>query len=153
MTVEQGRRMIIALSLITTTLFNCALIVSPLVIQLKPGESLQLVQIVFPVFAGYIGASVLFLFQGTPAASQTADNKLLELLVYSPFCVFWLLALSVLTYFYLSNLPGKSEGMTFEQISTYITLIISFMNATTGALTALLFNSEQLQRALGIKEP
>jgi surface polysaccharide O-acyltransferase-like enzyme len=152
MTTEQARRTIIALSLVTTTLFSCALIISPLFIQLKSGESLQLVQNVFPVFAGYIGASVLFLFRASPAASQTADNGLLELLVYSPFGVFWLLALSVLVYFYISNLPGRSEGMTFEQISTYITLIISFMNATTGALTALLFNSEQLQRTLGIKE-
>ncbi|MGJ5077005.1 hypothetical protein [Bradyrhizobium oligotrophicum] len=147
MTAEQARRKLIFLSLVTTVLFSAFLIVSPLFTPFGPQEALQVVQVVFPVFAGYIGSAVLFLFRGNPASGTIADQGLLKMLIYAPFAVFWCLAAAVLFYFYVSNQPGYNQGMTFPQLMTYVTIIISFMNITTGALGAFLFQSEEIQRA------
>ncbi|MGR4931756.1 hypothetical protein ACIPUD_33835 [Bradyrhizobium sp. CAR08] len=147
MTAEHARRRLILLSLMTTVLFSAFVIVSPLFTPFDAQQALQVVQVVFPVFAGYIGAAVLFLFRGNPSAGTIADQSLLRTLIYAPFIVFWCLAAAVLFYFYLSNQPGHREGMTFPQLMTYVTLIISFMNITTGALGAFLFQSEEIRRS------
>jgi len=147
MTAEYARRKLILLSLITTVLFSVFVIVSPLWTPFDSQQALQVVQVVFPVFAGYIGAAVLFLFRGNPSAGAIADQNLLGTLIYAPFIVFWCLAAAVLFYFYLSNQPGHGQGMTFAQLMTYVTLIISFMNITTGALGAFLFQSEEIRRS------
>lgn len=147
MTAEYARRTLILLSLITTVLFSAFVIISPLFTPFDAQQALQVVQVVFPVFAGYIGAAVLFLFRGNPSAGTIADQNLLRTLIYAPFIVFWCLAAAVLFYFYLSNQPGHGQGMTFAQLMTYVTLIISFMNITTGALGAFLFQSEEIRRS------
>jgi hypothetical protein len=147
MTTEDARRKLILLSLSTTVLFSAFLIISPLFTPFSSKEALQVVQVVFPVFAGYIGAAVLFLFRGSPTNGAIADQGLLRTLIYAPFIVFWCLAAAVLFYFYLSNQPGHGEGMSFPELMTYVTLIISFMNITTGALGAFLFQSEEIRRA------
>lgn len=50
---------------------------SPLFISLSSDETLQIVQGIFPVFAGYIGASVMFLFKPTNenAGDLPVQNK------------------------------------------------------------------------------
>jgi uncharacterized membrane protein len=146
MTYEDARRQIVLLSLLTTVSFSCLIIISPLFIQLKTAEALQVVQIVFPVFAGYIGAAVLFLFRGKPTTAPVIDELLLRYLVNAPFLVFWCLGVAVLAYFYISNLPGHVDGMAFAELATYVTILISFMNATTGALIGFLFQSEEMAK-------
>jgi drug/metabolite transporter (DMT)-like permease len=147
MTAVDARRKLILLSLVTTVIFSAFLIISPLFTPFSSKEALQVVQVVFPVFAGYIGAAVLFLFRGNPSIGTVADPSLLNTLIYAPFIVFWCLAAAVLFYFYLSNQPDHGQGMTFPELMTYVTLIISFMNVTTGALGAFLFQSEEIRRA------
>ena len=54
MSPENALRKIVLLSLATTIVFACVLIMSPLFVQLKISEAYQVVQIIFPVFAGYL---------------------------------------------------------------------------------------------------
>jgi hypothetical protein len=110
---------------------------------LKIAQAWQVVQIVFPVFAGYLGTAVIFLFQRKSGQVRIVDENLLMYLIYAPFAVFWVLGATVFLFFYVSNLPGRREGMQFDDLSNYITMLVSFMNATTGALTAFLFQSEE----------
>jgi hypothetical protein len=143
MSPESARRKIVLLSLMTTVAFSCCLIVSPLFIQLKVAQAWQVVQIVFPVFAGYLGTAVIFLFQKKSGQLRIVDEDLLKYLIYAPFGVFWIIGLTVFFFFYVSNLPGRREGMQFDDLSNYVTMLVSFMNVTTGALTAFLFQSEE----------
>jgi hypothetical protein len=152
MKIEVARRKVLLLSVATTVVFACFVIVSPLFLQLDGSEALQVVQIVFPVFAGYIGASVIFIFRGnTIGEREPIDPELLRYLVYLPFVVFWSLGAAVFVYFFVSNLPnsGGKQGMSFPQLATYITIIISFMNATTGALTSILFQTDEMRKRFG----
>jgi hypothetical protein len=150
MTPELARRKIVLLSLVTTVAFACFLIVSPLFLPLSAQEAYQTVQIVFPVFAGYVGAAVIFLFRGHGGPGTVADSEILRYMVYAPFAIFWTMGAAVMFYFFVSNLPGGVPGMEFSQLTNYVTLLVSFMNATTGALTAFLFQSEELKTDLGL---
>lgn len=145
MTAIEARRKLIILSLLTTVVFSMLLIIAPLFTPFTSKQSLQVVQIIFPVFAGYIGAAVLFLFRGDPNKGNVADPTLLKILIYAPFIVFWCIAAAILIDFYVSNQPGFGEGMSFSDLTTYVTLIVSFMNITTGAIGAFLFQSEELK--------
>jgi archaellum biogenesis protein FlaJ (TadC family) len=149
MTAIEARRKLILLSLLTTVAFSIFLIVSPLFTPFTTKQALQVVQVIFPVFAGYIGAAVLFLFRGDAGRGSIADPTLLRILIYAPFVVFWCIAIAILVAFYISNQPGHGEGMSFSDLTTYVTIIISFMNITTGAIGAFLFQSEELQGGNG----
>ena len=122
-----------------------------MLIQIKSGDAYRILQIVFPVFAGYLGTGVLFLFKDKPARDNVADAVILRYFVYGPFFIFWAISAAVFTYFYVSNLPSSSaSGMKVSQLSDYVTMLMVFMNATVGALISFLFDSKSLQKQLGL---
>lgn len=141
MTPLEARRTIVLYSLMTTVVLTGFLIVSPLLIQIESQDTYRLVQIVFPVFAGYLGSAVLYLFQGARSEVTVADPTLLKYIVYGSFSIFWFLDVAVFGFFYLSNMPEiKIKGMQLGELANYLTLLIAFMNVTIGAMTAFLFN-------------
>lgn len=142
MTALQARQFIVLFSLLTCTFFVAFMVLCPLFMAIKGSESFQIVQIIMPVFAGYLGSAVIFLFQPNAGRSRIKDPVLLRYLVIGPFGIFWFLGAVVFVYFWASNLPGGVPGMDIDQLSNYITLLISFMNATIGVLSAYLFGSE-----------
>jgi hypothetical protein len=151
MTPQDARRLLILLSLLTTTVFAILLILSPLLIQIDSTDAYRILQIVFPVFAGYLGTGVLFLFRDKPARNSVADAAILRYFVYGPFLIFWSISAAVFTYLYLSNLTSSTgAGMKVSDLSNYITMLMAFMNATVGALISFLFDSEALQKQLGL---
>ena len=145
MTVDHARRLIVLLSLGTTTAFTAFLIVSPLFIQVDIAEAYRVVQIIFPVFAGYLGAAVLYLFQRSAHDVIVADPVLLRYIVYGAFLIFWLLGLVLFLFYYVSNLPGGIEGMRIDQLSNYMTMLIAVLNITVGALSTFLFRADPTQ--------
>jgi len=118
------------------------LIVSPLLIHVSTQEAYRLVQIIFPVFAGYVGSAVLFLIQRRGGRTRVRDPELLRYLVLGPFLIFWFLGAMLFVFFWASNLP-EGPGMSVEELSNYVTMLVSFMNLSVGALTAFLFNAEE----------
>jgi len=125
----------------TTVVLTGFLIVSPLIIQIESRDTYRLVQIIFPVFAGYLGSAVLYLFQGTKSEVTVADPTLLKYIVYGSFCIFWSPDIALFGFFYLSNVPTiKIKGMQLGELANYLTLLIAFMNITIGAMTTFLFN-------------
>jgi hypothetical protein len=75
MTAEQARRTIVLYSLITTVTFSVLLILSPLFIpSLGIADAFRVLQIVFPVLAGYLGTAVIFLFRRRDARAQASPH-------------------------------------------------------------------------------
>lgn len=139
----EARQRIVVLSLATTVVAAGFLIISPLLIQLETQDAYRVVQIIFPVFAGYLGSAVLFLFQRRAGRTRVQDPQLLRYLVLGPFFIFWFLGIVLFIFFWASNLPGGIPGMSVDQLSNYVTMLVSFMNVTVGALTSFLFNAEE----------
>ena len=144
------------LSLLTTTVFAGLLILSPLVLPVSTQDAYRVVQIVFPVFAGYLGSAVLFLFRQQRGPTYIQDPTLLKYLLLGPFFIFWFLGLIVFAFFWASNLPGGIPGMSIDELANYVTMLVSFMNVTIGALTSYLFQtqdqSSQSTRSAGTKK-
>jgi hypothetical protein len=105
-------------------------------------ESYQVMQIVFPVFVGYLATAVAFVVR--PAAEQAIDeNRLsvLRLLMRGPIVVFGAGILIVWIVFGYSNsrygIPGA--GMSLKVFSNLHTALLGILAATTGGLIAFLF--------------
>lgn len=108
-------------------------------------ESYQVMQIVFPVFVGYLATAVAFVVR--PAAEQTLTPeraKVLRLLLRGPLIIFVVGVVIVWIVFGISNsrygAPGA--GMTLKVFSNLHTGLLSILAATTGGLIAFLFPSK-----------
>ena len=71
MTYEQARLWLVWSSLVLIVGYGLILIAAPtLGFPLTFDESIQLLQIIFPLFLGYVSSAVVFVFQGRPPLKQ-----------------------------------------------------------------------------------
>src|ERR1700754_3640996 len=141
MSAGKARRHVLLLSLGTTALFAILLILFPLTGLVTPEESFSLVQIIVPVFAGYLGSAVPFLFRTGPS-TRVRDAQMLLILIYGPFGLFWAIGATLSFYFWASNQAGGVTGMGIADLTSYLTLLVAFMNGTVGAVVSYLFKVE-----------
>ena len=66
-------------------------------------DAINVLKIIVPVFAGYLGAAVLFFGSGEPAEASEPPSRMLLLLVRWPVLVFGLGMVALLIGFPLSN--------------------------------------------------
>jgi hypothetical protein len=81
MTLTQARNAVIVLSLLTSLVALVFFLVAHFFIQLAPSESFQIAQIIVPVFFGYIGSCVYFIFAPTPINPRVNNEFLLKIMV------------------------------------------------------------------------
>jgi hypothetical protein len=110
-------------------------------------ESYQVMQIVFPVFVGYLATAVAFVVR--PVAEQQIDQQrlsVLRLLIRGPIFLFAGGILIVWLVFGYSNsgyaLAGT--GMTLKVFTNLHTALLAILAATTGGLIAFLFPSKDV---------
>src|SRR5260370_31539908 len=103
MTVDAARRWLIVSSPSITGIQMVFLLVAPaLSFPLQYPKNLALLQIVTPVFLGYLGAAAHFIFQRQPPA-VLARNEFLGLLVKGPIAIYVLAAGGALAAFPYAN--------------------------------------------------
>lgn len=145
MTRSSARIWIIEASLVAYAISFVFFVLAPaLGYPLGYADSIDVLKVILPVFAGYLGAAVLFLLANPATARNEKPNKMLGLLVRGPVIIFGVGMLALLVAFYLSN---KSEfdgsGMTPKTLSLFVSLLAALLAATTGAISsALLFKLE-----------
>ncbi len=121
----------------------------PLGYPLTYDQSFRLLEIVLPVFLGYLGAATHFLFaKGQSQKAQAlAPSRFLGLLVRGPVVVFAVASVGALVAFCLSNqgsgAPG--EGMSVDTLAGILTAILGFLAVTTTAVVTHLFSPGENQ--------
>ena len=148
MTYNSARKWLVLSSLVMLGLYGFFLIIAPVTsYPLEYEQALQLLQVLFPLFIGYLSAAVVFVFQGDDITSNLEVSPLLGSLVKGPFLLVFLLIATVFCAFGISNWPSESagigEGMPFDMLSTITSLILAIHTGTTSSLVFYLFKSEQ----------
>jgi len=151
LSVPSARVAIVAFSLGITGVLLCFLILAPSIgMPFNPGrnENLMLVQVVIPVFLGYLGSASHFLFRARAAPDvEVADERLLGLLVFGSFGLYVLANTTLFAAFYLSNRPD-GPGMSIDELSKWFTLILGLLTCTVSVITSYIFNASRPQTAL-----
>lgn len=140
MTVDQARRWIILASLIITGIQMVFLLLSPAILPLEYPENLDLLQIITPVFLGYLGSSAHFVFMNPPPA-VAVNNQFLPLLVKGPIIIYASAMVAAFGTFWYTNRPGAPLGgnMTVDHLSTAMSLALGVLAATTAVIVSYLF--------------
>lgn len=109
---------------------------------LQSPKNIELLQIITPVFVGYLGAAAHFVFKA-PAPAIRAKNQYLGLLVKGPFVVYALAVVAIFVNFGLSNRADAQigEGTSVEALTTSMTLCLAVLTGVSGVLNAYLFAS------------
>ena len=149
MTHEEARHWLISKSLLLTTVLFVFLVVAPFAgfpLDAKSNDPVHLLEILIPVFVGYLGSAAHFVFGS--GGVQTSRGKKLSanavLLIKGPVLAWSIMSAAALITFGLSNRMGVpvGSGMTFQLLSGTLTVALSLLTATTNIAVAFLFKSE-----------
>ncbi|MBR1233141.1 hypothetical protein [Bradyrhizobium sp. AUGA SZCCT0182] len=147
MTADQARRWIILASLMITGIQIVFLFICPAIgFPLEYSKCLDLLQIITPVFLGYLGSAVHFVFMN-PAPTVTVDNKYFGPLVKGPIIIYACAMLAAFATFGYSNRSGAPIGnaMTVANLSTSVSVSLGILAATTGVIVSYLFTGNRPQ--------
>lgn len=142
MTINSARKWLIVSSLIITGGQMIFLLAAPAFsFPLNYPENLHLLQIVLPVFFGYLGSASHFIFQST-ARPVRVQNQFLGLLVKGPLIIYVLTVTAAFCSFAYSNRVGAEvgAGMSVDNLSTALSLALGLLAVTTGIVSSYLFS-------------
>ena len=146
MTIQESRRWIVHWSLGLIALYGVFFLLAlvlhyPLVFE----QSAQMLQIIFPIFLGYLATAIVFAFEGREVETRAPD--LLGPLTKGPFLVSLLLSIALFVAFWVADSTHSSAQpttpMTFDVFSSLFAAIVGIHTATTSALVAYLFGAER----------
>ena len=146
MNFNEARKWLVLYTLaITGAHFIFFLLAPALGYPLEQSESMRMLEIVLPVFLGYLGAATQFLFRSRSGARQAAANReLLGILVRGPALLFGLVSAATLFVFGYANRVG-GNGMTPDTLAAVITANLSLLAVTTNVIVANLFPASGAQ--------
>lgn len=107
-------------------------------------QAVRLLEIVLPVFFGYLGSATHFLFRtGRPTelAQASSSSKLLGLLVRGPVIIFGLATFSAIFAFGFSNRRGAApgEGMSVDALAAALSATLGLLAVSTNIIVSYLF--------------
>jgi hypothetical protein len=144
MTVFEARRWIIVASLVIAGAAFSFFVIAPVLgYPLRFSQAVSILQIVFPVFLGYLGAATQFVFQKSPPPEDTIQTRpLMGLLIHGPIGLFVLIMVVVTSVFGYSNRAsaGPGDGIGVDQLRTLITAALGLLAVTTNVVVAYLFS-------------
>lgn len=141
MTISSARKFLILYSLVILGFQMVFLIASPSIgFPMEYPKNLHLIEIVSPVFLGYLGSAAHFVFQN-PAPEVPVQNEFLGLLVKGPLIIYALAVATALGAFAYSNRVGAEigSGMSEDALGTALSLALGVLAVTTGVITSYLF--------------
>lgn len=146
MQLDSARLWLIKASLSATALAFCFFIVAPACgYPLRFDQSFKLLEIILPVFVGYLGSATQFVFsKHEPVGPEVHGQRaaFVGLLVRGPILVFSLGLVSAVVAFGITNRPGApaGTGMSVDALSGIVTAALSLQAASTGAIVSYLFS-------------
>jgi hypothetical protein len=146
MTIDGARKSIIVTSLVATGLvFVFFLVAPPLGFPLEWDQGQRVIEILLPVFLGYLGTATHFLFHSNkPQVLPTLElqNSLLGLLIKGPIWVFAIACAAILFAFGYSNrsTAPSGSGMSIDQLSWAFTAALGILAVTSSVAVAYLFS-------------
>lgn len=141
MTINSARKWLIISSLVITGVQMIFLLTAPVFsFPLTYPKNLDLLQIVLPVFLGYLGSASHFIFQSAAAPIQV-HNQFLGLLVKGPIIIYVLAVAAAFGSFAYSNRIGAEigAGMSVDNLATALSLALGLLAVTTGIINSYLF--------------
>lgn len=149
MTVDEARKWLITGSLLITGVQMVFLVVCPAFgYPLEWPKNLDLLQIISPVFLGYLGSASHFIFMA-PAPVVTADNRYLGLLIKGPLTIYTVVVLAAIVAFGYSNRVGAPIGanMSVDNLTNTLSAALGVLAVTTGVISSYLFAVNTTQNA------
>jgi hypothetical protein len=150
MTAGQARLWIIKASLLLTSMTFAFFALTPIFgYPLTFEQSLVQLQIVLPVFVGYLASAAVFVFALSRRENTAADEDKLRpgasLLIRGPIFLYGFAFLIVTIAFGYSNRIGSNDGqgMSVDTLSSFLAVCLSVLTATTGSAVAYLFGVEE----------
>jgi hypothetical protein len=147
MKIDTARSWVIWGSLGITAIQGAFLLVAPVFgFNLKYPKNLDMLQIVGPVFLGYLGAAVAFVFKDPPP-EVPVNERFLAPLVVGPLFVYVLFVASALAVFGYSKRESApvGTGIPAEYLSRTLSIALGVLAATTTVLSAHLFVSPRVK--------
>jgi hypothetical protein len=141
MTIENARKWLITSSLIITGAQIIFLLVAPVVgFPLPYPKNLALLQVISPVFLGYLGSATHFIFRGVPP-TDGVSIEYLGVLIKGPLIIYVLATVGSLAAFGYSNRADSlvGSGMSVDDLSTALSICLGVLAVTTGVLSSYLF--------------
>ena len=145
MTVDQARRWIVLSSLILTGVFFVFFLIAPVSgYPLTYPQAFRLLQIVTPVFAGYLGAATRFIFGAQSAATNVSSEPLLGIIARGAVIVFGLAIVAALGAFGWTNRTSAPAGigMSIDTLATAFSLALGLLAVTTGIIVDGIFGRQ-----------
>lgn len=108
-------------------------------------QSMRLLEVITPIFFGYLGSAAHFLFSTDPLQTIRQDAaQLVAVLVRGPVVVFALITAVALLAFGISNRPtaASGSGMDIDTLALVFSLALSLLAVTTTVLVGYLFGSK-----------
>lgn len=145
MNPDNARKWLVTASLIITGLLFLFFILAPAFhypLQFKQARTL--LEVLLPVFLGYLGSAAHFIFrvEGAPQVVRSVDSPaLLTLLLKGPVVLFTIAVTAALVAFGVTNRPGLNDGnaMSVQDLSGIVSLSLGLLTVTTSVLSAYLF--------------
>ena len=146
MNVENARKWLLLSSLSATGLISIFFLAAPAAgFPLVFSQSLRVLEVVLPVFLGYVGSAASFVFRSGSAADQMVfrpgTSSLAEMLIKGPVVVFGLVLLAILLAFYSTNRPDAApgSGMTVDELTGSVSVALGLLAVTTNLAVSYLF--------------
>lgn len=130
------------------------LIIAPAIgYPLSWAQTPRLLEVILPVFFGYLGSATHFIFQADldkPDLEIGVKASLLTLIIKGPIFIFTMSTIAVIYAFGYSNRIGgpPGDGMSLDQLAASLAAIIGLLAVTTSVAVSYLFSlGEQIPKA------
>lgn len=153
MSIEKERLWLVKASLLVTGTTFAFFAVAPFVLSfpMDGEEAIRQIQIVMPVFTGFLTTFVVYVVQtgGASSDGETSETRpLLSLVVRWPVYLLSTVLVIIILAFWFSNsthgAPGG--GMTLDQFSWFVSALMTLMSITSGVLVVSLFQKTVNER-------
>jgi hypothetical protein len=145
MTVDEARTWLIKASLIATGSQMVFLILAPTFgFPLAWPKNLDIIQIITPVFLGYLGAATHFIFI-VPTPAVTVNNQYLGVILKGAIYIYAAVVISAFVAFGWTNRVGAPIGsnVTVDNLTNALSAALGVLAVTTGIMSAYLFAVER----------
>ncbi len=151
MDTDNARSWVINASLLITAANFVFFFVAPAVgFPLTFDQAARLLEIVIPVFLGYLGSATHFLFRPYRPRAHRApvhSSKLLGILVRGPVVVFGIATLAAIFAFGFSNRKSAPPGvgMGIDDLAGALAASLGLLAVTTSVAVSYLFSRESME--------
>jgi hypothetical protein len=145
MTIQKARVWLVHTSLATTAAIFVFFLIAPTIgYPLTFEQAVRLIEIILPVFLGYLGTATNFIFGGSHGEPKTGTknlNELLGILVRGPVIIFLLVSSAALIAFGISNgaTASQGSGMSLDVLAGVLAAALGLLTISTSVLVTALF--------------